>query len=176
MALVVDVEGKDGYTAGHCERIRDLSLATAKELGLPEDRHHSLLYGAFLHDVGKVKISTDILGKPGSLTPSEWEVMHAHPKFGADIVEPTFMREAAVIIAQHHERLDGSGYPGGLAGDAIRVEAQIVAVADTFDAMTTNRPYRNALSEAKAIQEIRGLTGIHYRKDVVGAFLRVLAS
>ena len=168
--LAVEVELRDGYTADHCDRLQSLAYATARELALPSVRLRLLDYGSYLHDVGKLHVPLTILNKPGRLTEGEWAVIRKHPTYGRELLDGTFMRGAGVIVEQHHERFDGSGYPYGLAGDEITVEAYIVAVADTFDAMTTRRPYARARTEAEAIAELRRYAGVLYHKEVVRAF------
>ena len=172
--LAVEVELKDGYTSDHCRRLQDLSYALGKELGLKSKRLHLLDYGAYLHDVGKIRVPLSILNKPAKLTPEEWVVIKKHPLYGRELLDQTFMKEAGTIVEQHHERLDGSGYPYGLSGDEILIEAAIVAVVDTFDAMTTDRPYSKASTQAEALAEIRRYAGIHYPKEVVKAFGHIL--
>ena len=168
--LAVEVELKDGYTSDHCRRIQRLSYATGEQLGLSAERLHLLDYGAYFHDIGKIKVPEEILNKPGKLTPEEWRVIEQHPQFGREALEGTYLSVAGQIVEQHHERLDGSGYPYGLKGDEILTEAYVVAVADTFDAMTTDRPYRKALSAEVAFAEIRKFAGVHYPVRVVEAF------
>lgn len=168
--LAVEVELKDGYTADHCKRLQDLSYVLGQEIGLQPKRLHLLDYGAYLHDVGKIRIPLSILTKPAKLTPEEWKVIKQHPTYGRELLAQTFMKEAGTIVEQHHERSDGSGYPRGLSGDEILIESSIVAVADTFDAMTTDRPYRKASTQAEALAEIRKYAGIHYPIEVVKAF------
>ena len=168
--LAVDIEIADGYTADHCERLQRLSYATGRELGLSQTELYGLDFGAYLHDVGKVKVPTSILQKPGKLDAEEWLVIKQHPTFGREMLSSTFMREASTIVEQHHERLDGSGYPYGLAGGEILVQAAIVAVADTYDAITTDRPYRRASPPADALAEIERLAGIQHPREVVRAF------
>jgi HD-GYP domain-containing protein (c-di-GMP phosphodiesterase class II) len=172
--LAIDIEVKDGYTADHCERLLELSFATGRELGLSASQLHRLEFGAYFHDVGKIHIPLSILNKPAKLEPSEWEVIKKHPIFGRELLDNTFIKEAGVIVEQHHERIDGSGYPYGLSGDEVLIEASIVAVADTYDAMTTDRPYRQALPQEVALEEIRKYIGIHYSKEVVRAFVSAL--
>lgn len=172
--LALEVELKDGYTADHCDRIQTLSFATGQELGLRTDRLLLLDSSAYLHDVGKIKVPLSVLNKPGKLTPEEWEVIKKHPTFGRELLENTFMKDAGVIVEQHHERRDGSGYPHGLSGNDILVEAAIIAVADTFDAMTTDRPYRRALCREAALLELSKYAGVHYPKEVVLAFWAAL--
>ena len=112
--------------------------------------------------------------RSAKLTPEEWEVIKKHPTHGRELLAQTFMKEAATIVEQHHERSDGSGYPKGLSGDKILIESSIVAVADTFDAMTTDRPYRKASTQAEALAELHKYAGVHYPKEVVRAFCAVL--
>lgn len=168
--LAVEVELKDGYTADHCERLQNLAYATGQVLGLSAARLRLLDFASYLHDVGKLHVPLSILDKPGKLTADEWAVVKKHPTYGRELFEPTFLHEAGGMVEQHHERLDGSGYPFGLAGDEIGVEAAIIAVADTFDAMTTDRPYAAARTEAEAIAELQRLAGVHYPGEVVRAF------
>ena len=172
--LAVEVESKDGYTADHCDRLQALSYATGQELGLSTSRLRLLDYGAYLHDVGKLNVPLTILQKPSALSPEEWGVVKQHPTSGRELLDKTFMKEAGVIVEQHHERLDGSGYPYGLSGDELLIEAAIVAVADTYDAMTTDRPYRRALSQGEAFEEIRKYAGVHYPKEVIKAFFSAI--
>lgn len=170
MRLAVDIEEKDGYTADHCKRIQSLSYLTAAELGLSPYQLHLLDYGAYLHDVGKIKVPLSILQKPSKLDRDEWQIIQRHPSFGRELLEPTFMKDAGKIVEQHHERLDGSGYPFGLAGEDVLLESYIVAVADTYDAMTTDRPYRKALPPEVAFAELERYSGQHYPAEVVRAF------
>jgi len=170
MDLADQVEIADGYTAGHCRRLQRLAYATGLTLGLEASRLRALDAGAYLHDIGKIKIPTRVLQKPGPLTATEWALVKRHPVFGRELLEPTSLRHAAAIVEQHHERIDGSGYPYGLSGDAVLVEASIVAVADTYDAMTTDRVYRRALSHQAALAEILRLAGRQLPINVVSAF------
>ncbi|MEX2535504.1 MAG: HD-GYP domain-containing protein [Trueperaceae bacterium] len=174
MQLAVEVELKDGYTAEHCLRLQRLSFATGKALGLSAHRLHLLDHGSYLHDVGKVRVPVEILLKPAALTDDEWAVIKLHPTFGREMLQPTFVREAGRIVEQHHERLDGSGYPFGLAADEILPESYIVAIVDTYDAMTTDRAYRKALPKAEAFDELTRFSNIHYPRELVEAFLSVV--
>ena len=171
MHLAVEVEQKDGYTADHCRRLQKLSHATAEVLGLGSNQLYRLNYGAYLHDLGKVKIPLEILQKPTKLTSQEWSIVKRHPIDGRALLHGTQLEEAGIILEQHHERFDGSGYPYGLQGNQVLIESYIVAVADTYDAMTTDRPYRKALSQEEAFAELQKYTGIHYPEEVVEAFL-----
>jgi HD-GYP domain-containing protein (c-di-GMP phosphodiesterase class II) len=174
MRLAVEVEVKDGYTAEHCTRLMQLSFTIGQEVGLDSHRLRLLSRGAFLHDVGKAKVPQEILQKPASLTTEEWTVIKLHPTFGREMLEPTFIREAGPIVEQHHERLDGSGYPYGLSKDEILPESYIVAIADAYDAMTTDRVYRKALPAAEAEAELRRYAGIHYPRELIDAFLSAI--
>lgn len=176
MDLAVQVEARDGYTADHCSRIQEYADAVAQKMGLDAATQHTLLYGSFLHDVGKVDIPSSILGKAGPLTDDEWVVMRQHPTFGAKMVEHTFMQAAGRLIEEHHERFDGSGYPKGLQGQEIAIGSQIIAVVDSFDAMTTDRPYHRRMPAAQALAELIGLAGIKYDREAVLAFREVLAA
>lgn len=142
-----------------------------KELGLSDDRLFLLDYGAYLHDLGKVKVPLEILLKPARLTETEWEVIKKHPTYGRELVEGTAVSDVGPIIEQHHERFDGSGYPYGLADAEILTESYLVAVADSFDAMTSNRPYHDASSQQYAVAEIKKGSNQFYPRDVVEAFL-----
>jgi len=175
MALARSVEEKDEATEGHCSRIERLSLRTGERLGLTDNRLITLSYAAYLHDVGKVRIPDEILNKPGPLTEEEWKEMRRHPDYGAEMLEKKdFLKDAAEVVRAHHERYDGSGYPRGLKGDQIPLEARIIAVVDAYDAMTSNRPYRKALSKEEAIRELNKNAGSQFDPRVVRAFLKVI--
>lgn len=175
MELVRAVEEKDPATEGHCSRIERLALATGERLGLFGDRLIALSYAAYLHDIGKVKIPDRILNKPGPLTDEEWEEMRKHPGYGAEMLaDKEFLTEAAKIVVAHHERHDGAGYPNGLKGEEIPLEARIVAVVDAYDAITSKRPYSPALSQDTAMAELRKNAGTQFDPHVVEAFLDVL--
>lgn len=142
-----------------------------RTLGLPDDRLLLLDYGAYLHDLGKVKVPLEILLKPARLDEAEWEIIKKHPTYGCELVEGTAISDVGPIIEQHHERFDGSGYPYGLAGSEILTESYLVAVADSFDAMTSNRPYHDASSQQHAVAEIKKGSDRFYPREVVEAFL-----
>lgn len=174
--LAKTIELKDGHTEEHCERLADLSLRIGERLGLAGERLEQLRYGALLHDVGKVGIEDDILGKPARLTASEWAEVHKHSLLGKEIVEKIPGLElAARIVEEHHERVDGKGYPQGLKGDQILLEARILAVADAYDAMRSDRPYRRALSREEAIRELKKNAGSQFDPQVVKVLLDILA-
>lgn len=171
-ALSALVESKDDYTEGHCQRIAELSLALGLRLGLPPERLEVLTYAAILHDIGKVAVPDAILLKPGPLTPEEFAVMKEHATVGRRVLESIdLFAEVAQVVEQHHERYDGTGYPRGLRGEEILLEARILAVADAFDAMTSTRPYRRALPRDQAVAELRRGAGAQFDPRVVEAFV-----
>lgn len=156
LGLANALEAKDAYTRGHSTRVAELSRRMALRAGLPAAVVDTIAQAALLHDLGKIGVPEQILRKPGPLTAEEWEVMRRHPTTGARIVAPLeFFDEGAMIIRHHHERLDGTGYPSGLVGDDIPLGARIVAVADVYDALTSDRPYRRGLSDVDAIWHIQ---------------------
>jgi HD-GYP domain-containing protein (c-di-GMP phosphodiesterase class II) len=170
------VDEKDPYTRGHSDRVTRYSLLIAKEMNLPASFMETLQISAQLHDVGKIGIEDHILKKPGALTEEEFEVMKTHTTKGANILRPvTQLAEMLPGIELHHEALDGRGYPYGLQGDQIPLLARVIAVADTFDALTTNRPYQQAHTPEQALQIIRNLAGKRLDPDAVAALLSVYA-
>ncbi|MBI3621507.1 MAG: response regulator [Nitrospirae bacterium] len=174
-ALAQAIEAKDQYTRGHCDRTVEYAMAIAEKLELADGEKKALRYAAFLHDVGKIGIHESILAKEGRLTEDEYRMMQSHPSLGADIIKGVEFLEPVVPLVYHHqERYDGKGYPSGLAGDKIPLGARIVAVLDTFDAMTSDRPYRKAMELAKAIAELRRCAGTQFDPRVVEAFIAVL--
>jgi len=170
------VDEKDPYTRGHSDRVTRYSLLIAKEMNLPASFLEVLQISAQLHDVGKIGIEDHILKKPGALTEEEFEVMKTHTTKGANILRPvTQLAEMLPGIELHHEALDGRGYPYGLHGDQIPLLARIIAVADTFDALTTTRPYQRAHTPEETLQIIRNLAGKRLDPDAVAALLSVYA-
>ena len=163
---------KDAETEGHCKRVTAFSLAISKALKVESQRLPEIARGAFLHDIGKMAIPDHILRKPGPLTPEEQEVMRTHCAIGHEMLSRVpFLRGVAGIVLAHQEHFDGTGYPKGLKGEEIPLGARIFAVADTLDAMTSDRPYRSALSLEQAKAEIRRCTGTQFDPRVVEAFL-----
>jgi HD-GYP domain-containing protein (c-di-GMP phosphodiesterase class II) len=162
---------------GHDRRVAQLSLEIGKTLGMGKDEQDALARAGLLHDVGKLAIPPEILGKTGPLTAAEWEVMRTHPELGLAILGATgrFTREMLAVL-YHHERMDGAGYPHGLAAEEIPIEARIVAVADTFDVLTSDRPYRRAFSYVEAVVRLRVEAGPHLDPVVVTALMRTLAA
>jgi putative nucleotidyltransferase with HDIG domain len=172
-AFVAAIDAKDPYTRGHSERVAAVSRVIARSLGLPEDVQHKIWIGALLHDVGKIGVEDQVLRKAGKLSDEEFTQMKAHTVIGADIMAPIEqLREAIPAIRSHHEAWNGRGYPDGLRGEQIPLFARIVGVADTFDAITTNRPYQKAYSLHFAVETITRLTGSRFDAKIVTAFLR----
>lgn len=174
-AVANTVEMRDLYTAGHQRRVTEIAEAIATKLGLPEDRIKGLRLAGIVHDLGKINVPAEILNKPAKLSDVEYELIKTHPQTGYDILKHVkFPWPIAQIILQHHERMDGSGYPAGLRGDQILLEARIIAVADVVDSMTSHRPYRPALGLEAALDEIKQGSGTLYDPDVVEACVQVM--
>ncbi|MGK7376805.1 HD domain-containing phosphohydrolase [Planococcus sp. 1R117A] len=168
------VERKDRYTFKHSSRVANYAVKTAAKLDLERERVHNLFIASILHDIGKINIPEDVLKKPDKLTDEEFELIKKHPGDGADMLRKTAYADLAEIVEQHHERVNGRGYPFGLKGEEILVEAKIIGVCDTFDAMTEDRAYRKAFTAQYAIDEIKRLAGIQYDPEVVKAFEQVM--
>lgn len=174
-ALNLAVEKRDPYTSGHSMGVAKLARLIGMELGLSKDQLEGLYLSGILHDIGKIAVPVEILVKPGRLTVLEMEIIKSHPVAGYEILKNIdFPWPVALVALQHHERLDGSGYPKGLKNDEIILEARIVAVADVVDAMIHNRPYRPALSIEEVEAELRMHRGVKYDPEVVDAFLKLL--
>ena len=174
-SLIKTEEAKDLSTSGHSERVTKISLAIAEEMQLSDEVKKSISRAGILHDIGKINISDAILFKEEELTDAEWEIIRSHPEEAARILEPLkFLSKERDIILDHHERYDGKGYPRGLKGDEISIEAAILAVADTFDAMNFVRPYRDALGEKEIIVELAASRGKQHSPKVVDVFLELL--
>jgi putative two-component system response regulator len=155
-SLARSIEGKDPYTHGHCERLSDYSVRLGEHLGLSEDQLVALRRAGIVHDVGKIAVPDAILLKPGRLTPDEWIIIREHSVVGERICAPLkSFRFVLPIIRHHHEKLDGSGYPDGLRGDAIPVTARVLQIVDVYDALTTDRPYKKAFSVTDALQTMK---------------------
>lgn len=155
-SLARSIEGKDPYTHGHCERLAEYSTRLGEQVGLPEDQIIALRRAGVVHDIGKVAVPDAILLKPGRLTEEEWKLMREHPAVGERICAPLkSFRLVLPIIRHHHEKLDGSGYPDGLRGDAIPITARVLQIVDVYDALTTDRPYKQAFPVTDALQTMK---------------------
>lgn len=173
-AMASTIETRDPYTAGHQRRVTRLACAIAEELKLSPDTIEGLRMSGELHDIGKIHVPAEILSKPGQISEAEYNIIKTHPRIGHDILKTIeFPWPVAEIVHQHHERMDGSGYPQGLKGEQILMEARILAVADVIEAMATHRPYRPALSIDEALKEILKNSGKFYDRRVVRACLKV---
>jgi ribonuclease P protein subunit RPR2 len=169
------VEAKDACTRGHLDRTQRYGMAIARKVDPELAARPEVAYGFFLHDIGKVGVPEQVLRKSGPLDSREWDVMRTHPMMGAQIIEPIrFLGEAVEIVRSHHEWFDGTGYPKGIAGEQIPLAARIFSIADSFDAMTSDRPYRSALPMEFAIAEIRAGAGTQFDPMAVAAFLEVV--
>jgi putative nucleotidyltransferase with HDIG domain len=172
ITLVGVIDTKDPYTRGHSQRVMEYTLMASSALMLPPDKMEILEYAGILHDVGKVVIDSQILNKPEKLNASEWDIMREHPTVGANLLKNIpFLEKVSEIVLHHHEKFDGSGYPAGLKGEDIPLEARLITVADAFDTMTTDRPYRAALGYDYAIEELKKGIGTHFCPIAVNAFL-----
>ncbi len=173
-AISLITEARDAYTAGHQRKVSTLAVAIAREMGFPQDRMEGIKIAALIHDVGKINLPAAILSKPGRLSEIEFNLIKNHSQIGYDILKKIdFLWPVANIVLQHHERLDGSGYPRGLKGDKILLEAKIMGVADVVEAMSSHRPYRPALGIDTALEEISQNRGILYDPEVVDACLKL---
>lgn len=168
------VERKDRYTFNHSSRVANYAVKTAAKMKLDKGQIENLFLASILHDIGKINIPEEVLKKPSKLTDEEFELVKKHPGDGAAMIRETPYADIADIVEQHHERVNGRGYPFGLKGDEILVEAKIIGVCDTFDAMTEDRAYRTAFSPEYAMAEINNLVGVQYDETVVKAFEQVL--
>ncbi len=171
MDLARAIEARDPYSSGHAARVTAIAEVVAARLGWDEDQIDVLRIGAALHDIGKLAVPDTVLRKPGPLNDDEFVHVRAHPEEGARMLELIGTLRAAVpCVLHHHERWDGGGYPTGTAGSDIPPEARVLAVADAFDAMTSDRPYRPALSEGRAIAELERCAGTQFDPEVVAVF------
>jgi len=175
-ALARAIDAKSAWTAGHSERVTQLALSIGRAMGLPAKSLEIMHRGGLLHDIGKIGTPATILDKPGKLEPEEMQIMRDHVKIGIRILEPiSCFREALPMVAQHHEWFDGSGYPAGLAGESISSQARILAVADCYDAMVSDRPYRNGLPQQQALDILKQRSGTQFDPTVIEVFLRLRA-
>ncbi|MFA5088747.1 MAG: HD-GYP domain-containing protein [Candidatus Omnitrophota bacterium] len=173
--LILTEEAKDPYVCGHSNRVAKLSVLLAREIEIPKGRARILERAGKLHDLGKIGIQDEILGKRGQLTPEEWEIIKQHPRRAVDILKPLkFLVLEKGIILHHHERYDGKGYPDGIKGEEIPLEARILSIADTFDAMNSARAYRQALSRESIMEELKKVSGSQLDPRAVEIFLSLL--
>jgi putative nucleotidyltransferase with HDIG domain len=174
-SLVRILEAKDHYTRGHSERVSEYAGKIAQEMGMPAEKVEMLKEAGILHDIGKLGIHEDILNKKGKLTDEEFEIICQHPIVGAEILSPVLLTEEMLAAVKgHHERYDGTGYPDKLRGDKINIYAQILAVADTYDAMTSSRSYRSMMEKEKAIEELTKNKGTQFNPQIVDVFVKIL--
>ncbi len=175
-SLVSSIEARDPYTQRHSDRVTRYALEIANVMNLSPEGKDAINFGGYLHDIGKIGVRDTILLKPDKLTPEEYAEIKLHPVIGDTIIKPIkFFPKEREVILYHHERFDGSGYPHGLAGSSIPLTARILAVADTYDAMTTSRPYRTALTHEQAVAEIKRCSNTQFDGEVVRAFLQTAA-
>ncbi|MDP1715653.1 MAG: HD domain-containing protein [Anaerolineales bacterium] len=171
-SLTAAIDARDPYTHGHSQGVTYLAVELGKQIGLIPAELELLEFAALLHDVGKISVPDQILRKKEKLTPSEWESIRLHPYHGIQIIHPVAaLAKIEPWIYHHHEKWDGSGYPDGLRGEDIPLEARIIAIADSYNAMTTDRPYRRALSQKEALAEIRHGTGTQFDPNLAEAFI-----
>lgn len=174
-ALVIAMESKDPYMHGHGDRVAKYAVKIAKKLGLPEEEIKTINFFSILHDIGKIGVPEEILAKPGKLTAREWELIRKHPTIGESIIEPIeFLQPVRTLLRHHHEWYDGRGYPDKLKGENIALAARILSVADAYDAMQSDRPYRKALSKEKALQELQRASGTQFDPEVVKAIVKAV--
>ncbi|MBN1691414.1 MAG: response regulator [Dehalococcoidia bacterium] len=172
-SLVFALEAKDKYTAGHSRRVAAIAVAIAEEMGLQGEEMDNIRLGALLHDTGKIAIDHDIMNKPGRLTEDEYRHVMAHASIGAGIVKPVVNQQILDIIIHHHDFYNGQGYAQNINGGQVPLGARIIAVADSYDAMTSDRPYRSALTGEQGLNEILRCSGTQFDPEVAGAFQRV---
>lgn len=173
-AMALTVETRDPYTAGHQRRVAELAQAIAREMGLSRDRIDGIQMAGVIHDLGKISVPAEILSKPGRISDPEFDIIKGHPQVGYDILKNIeFPWPVAKIVLQHHERIDGSGYPQGLTDENILLEAKIMGVADVVEAMASHRPYRPALGIDRALEEISEKKNIFYHPEVVDACVKL---
>jgi HD-GYP domain-containing protein (c-di-GMP phosphodiesterase class II) len=173
-ALTAAIDASDPFTHGHSDRVSILSGMIGREMGLSENEVQTIEYASLVHDIGKIAIQHEVLLKRGPLTEAQWVLIRSHPEIGASIISDVeFLNDATRMVLCHHERLDGTGYPGGLSGQEIPLGARIINVADAYDAMTSDRPYRRSMSRAEALEELKRCAGSQFDSAVVGSLLKL---
>jgi len=173
-AMSYTSEIRDPYTAGHQKKVCELAIAIGEEMNISEEQLQGVKFAAMIHDIGKISVPSDILSKPGRISNTEFEVIKGHSQTGYELLDKiNFPWPISQIVHQHHEHLDGTGYPSGFKGNDILLEARIISVADTVEAMTSHRPYRPALGIEKAMDEIKSKKGIFYDPEVVEACIKI---
>ncbi|MDI6736040.1 MAG: PocR ligand-binding domain-containing protein [bacterium] len=174
-SLAETIEAKDSYTRGHCEKVAHYAVIIADRLGLSTTKQRQIYLAGLFHDIGKIGVSENILLKPGALTLEEFNDMKKHPSISVKILSPIdFPGEILSTVYQHHERIDGKGYPYGIVGKDITLDARIIEIADSYDAMTSDRPYRKALSKSNAIIELKRCAGMQFDPEIVDIFIKIL--
>jgi putative nucleotidyltransferase with HDIG domain len=173
--LARQLDASDSAGGRHCETVARYASEIARELSLPAHVCKAVHLAGLLHDVGKLGVPASILSKPGPLSEDEWAEMQAHPRIGADLLVGAGLRDVCDWVHSHHERPDGAGYPRGLSAEEIPLEAKILAVADSYEAMTNDRPYRAAITHEEAVEELRRNAGSQFDEAVVEVFLGVLS-
>jgi putative nucleotidyltransferase with HDIG domain len=176
-SLVAAIEARDRYTQQHSQRVTQLAVGIAEEMGCTQEEIDTIKFAGILHDIGKISVSDAILLKKGKLTEEETKVIQTHPLIGEKILRPLGLLPAEkAIVRHHHERWDGKGYPDGLVKEEVPLLARIIAVVDSYDAMTSNRPYRLARNDGKALDELVRCSGTQFDKDIVEAFKNIYLS
>lgn len=174
LSLAQTIELKDPYTRGHCDRVANYAVTIAKAIGLSKEEQRHIKYGGWLHDCGKIGVPESILNHNGPLSPEQMEIVRNHSRWGADVARLAQLPEPVInIILYHHERYDGKGYPLGLKGTNIPLEARIVTVADTYDALTSERPYRNKIAHEKAVEFLNSFKGQFFDPEIVNVFIKL---
>ena len=175
-SLAQTVELKDPYTKGHCDRVANYAVALAKAAGLADEVINDIKHGSWLHDCGKIGVPEGVLNFPGRLSEEDLETVQQHPRWGSDVARQARMSDTVInIILYHHERIDGKGYPSGLAAEKIPIEARIVAIADVFDALYSDRPYRKAYDFDRTLEILYEMTETHFDQRLMELFLPIAA-
>jgi putative nucleotidyltransferase with HDIG domain len=175
-ALAATVDAKDHYTFGHSKKVSKYATDIAAALGFTQERIATIRTAGLLHDIGKIGVSDQILSKTGILSEEEWEIVHAHPTMGVSIIKHVEkIKDCLAAVQYHHERYDGQGYPTGLKGNNIPLDARILAIADSYDAMTSARPYRQPLTPSQAIKEIIHCSGTQFDPEIVTVFAKMMS-